>query len=891
MPRLPWIVVFGCAAAAPAHAEEDDPFALFDLPRDEPEDEVRCDVEPLPWPCLMRTGEPEAAPAEVRETIDRRDLWDLGAGDVSHVTGAARALGAWVEADGRISLAGATQVEHRWTVEGFPIDSLANGGPDTRIPLAFLETIEVVTGGVPASARASTGAIVDVRLRGGGPARGIVRAWTGAAAPDRPLRPAPDVFDPLSLELDDPWAVGAVATGGGPANLGVLDREWIFLGGSMTVAGDGATRIARRLQDGDGDGRYDRQDGLLVTETIDRQRRGGAIAPSMAMMLRLGGGEGAHDVAATVLATMAMGTRKSGEGTAAATTAFRTVFTGDAFVTWTSRWPRTELTVTAGWHRAAQRDSAHEPGAGDQVQIATAYVPAPGDVPEDAAYAAACADGDAASDDPFPLVFNCPLPTGYYLRGGVGQLFDLVGDRPAITAEVARRFRAGGRHRAAAGVTGEDARWVVDWRWSGGALERRLTEDAILTSRFVTTEGPGLDDDCGDVGPCRWLDVATEVYRTRHLAAWLEDAWQPARGLTVQAGLRWESMEVGEAIRFTDQLAPRAGVALDPTGRGRARVHASWARLHPVLPPGLGTIVADEPAVHTRLDAPFGRTDVLAPNGGIPVAADLEAPVVDELVAGVEWMIADRLHLGALVRQRSLRHGMETVAGTLDNPGDVAGGALPVRRDSQDLQVWLGNAPDARVHARVGWIRSRQRGSWPGPADPIEGVTLYDGSFEGASANDHGRLPLDLPHRLIAETTMAGRRAGLDLTLGLRFEVASGRPVGALAGPDGEVRLLPRGSVGRMPTTSAAILHVAARRGRFELALDLVDVFDRRAPAAVDERWTTAEDVRPIEGGSEADLLWVRDIDGRRVLPNRAYGTATRYRAPLAGRLSLSAAF
>jgi hypothetical protein len=883
------------ALVLPSTAHADDPFDLFGLPDpEEPADPpASCDGDAPPWPCLVRSdGEPDAAPAEIRESIDRRDLWDLGAGDVGHPTAAARALGAWLEADGGVALAGATSLEHRWTVEGFPIDSLANGGAETRIPLAFLETIEVITGGAPASARASTGAIVDVRLRGPVEDGVAARIWTAASAPDRPVRPTPGTYDPLSLELDDPMAIGMVVTGGGPARVGAVDREWIFLGGTMTMSGDGATRIARRLTDADQDGLYDRDaDGVVGTEVVDRQRRGFAVAPNMTMLLRLGAGEGAHDLAATVLATVQIARRMSGEGTEAATTAVRSSFAGDAFLTWTSRWPRTELTVTAGWHRATRRESPAEPGAGDRVQIATAYVPPLADIPEDEAFVTACTDSVDPAVDPYPFVQNCAIPTGFYLYGGVGQLVDLVGDRPVVTAEVARRFRAAGRHRAAAGVTGEDARWVVDRRWSGGALERRLTETAILTSRFVDTAGPGLDDDCGDVGPCRWLDVATETYRTRYLAAWLEDAWRPARGLTLQAGLRWESMQVGDAIRFTDQLAPRVGVGLDPTGRGLGRVFAAWSRLHPALPAGLGTIVADEPEVYTRLDSPIGTTHVLAPNGGLPVAADLAAPVVDELVAGVEWVIADRLQLGALIRQRSLRHGMETVAGTLDNPGDVAGGALPVRRDSRDLQVWFGNALDAWVHVRVGWVRSQQRGSWPGPVDPTEGVTLYDSSFEGATGNDHGRLPLDLPHRLIAETVFAGRRAGFDLTCGLRFEVASGRPVGALAGPDGEVRLLPRGSVGRTPTTSTAILHVAARRGRFELAVDLVDVFDRRAPAAVDERWTTAEDVLPIEGGSEADLVWARDLDGRRVAPNPGYGTATRYRAPLAGRVSLSATF
>jgi len=75
------------------------------------------------------------------------------------------------------------------------------------------------------------------------------------------------------------------------------------------------------------------------------------------------------------------------------------------------------------------------------------------------------------------------------------------------------------------------------------------------------------------------------------------------------------------------------------------------------------------------------------------------------------------------------------------------------------------------------------------------------------------------------------------------------------------------------------------------VSLDLLDVFDRRTPAALDERWTLDDDVRPIEGGSEADLLWVRDVDGGAVRPNRGHGRATTYTAPLACQLALTATF
>src|SRR5688500_8371276 len=82
-----------------------------------------------PWWCISED-------AALREELDAERLWLLGVGDASQVAAAARALGAWLEPGGGLALGGASGLEHRWLVDGFPIDSLATGGPETRIPLA-----------------------------------------------------------------------------------------------------------------------------------------------------------------------------------------------------------------------------------------------------------------------------------------------------------------------------------------------------------------------------------------------------------------------------------------------------------------------------------------------------------------------------------------------------------------------------------------------------------------------------------------------------------------------------------------------------------------------------------------------------------------------------------
>lgn len=832
---------------APALARADDPDRLFGFddeppPRDEDAAEVPCTDAP-DFACV-----PEGA--VITERLEPARLWDLGAGDGTWITAARRALGASTDPFAPApAFAGASALENRWTLDGLPVDAVTDGAPELRVPLAFLRSIDVHSGGLPASARSSTGAVIDGHLRGGvGDDAMELRLWLGAGAPTRDLRVAPDTFDPLTLELDPLRSLTLVATVGARIERLRSVRAWWFAGFGFDADGDGTTRVAKRLRDADADGRYDRDDdGALITETIEARELPGHVF-SVPYLARAGAG----GAAVTLIGAVTDDARRSADGTVEATTVHRSTSVMDLLGTYRGRWGDTELSISGGWHHARRGES----GA-DGVQRGTAFIPDAADVPDDAAVAEACAR------DPLALA-PCPVATGYYARGGAGLLTGTTADRPTLAAEVARRF---GDHRVALGATMEDARLRVHRRFSGGSIERALAEDIVFTTRFATCDG--------DV--CEPLDSSTRIYRTRAIAGYLEDRWRPIAGLTVQGGLRWESMEVGTALRFRDQLAPRLAIAADPSERGKTRLFVSWGRYFPLLPASLGPAVVGQDDLLSVLDSGLGPTESINRGDPLDVADGIEPPMVEEVVAGAEAVVVDRLHLGFTYRERWLRRGLDDVALELTNP------AL-LRRDSRDVLAWFGNAPDAGVHVRVGYARTRQDGSWAGPFDPTEGTTLYRSSFEGAP-NSLGRLPLDTPHRLFIETIARRRLGGWDLTLGARFQLASGMPVGVVAGADGEVPLLPRGDAGRTPTTSSATLHVGLVRRGWSIGLDVVDVFDRRAPVAVDQRWTM-DDVQPIEGGDEADLLWLRTIDGDRARVNASYGAATRYAPPVAARLS-----
>lgn len=863
--------------ARPAHADDapgadadarDAREELFFGPEPDPEPEpVAQDcTRGLDWACVLTAGpRPDPAPGELRETLTREALEALGARGVGHDAAVGWAAGT-ARDDGGVALAGASSLEHRWLVDGVPVESLTVGGAGLGIPLRFLDAIDVIAGGSPASRRLSTGATIDARLRDGEVATAEAWARGGVAAPRRELETF--FYDPLVLDADDHRGASAGALVAAPWRGAPVDRAWGLVGYEGSVRTDGATRIARTILDADGDGVSD----VVLERALD------AVAHAHAAIARLGLGHGVHDLELTGLGVVAVDPRLSADGELDAAALRRTDAAVLAAARWRSRWADTELAVDASWFATRHRERGWTAAADDTVQIGTAYIPAAADVPDDVAFAEACAAG------------VCPVPEGYYVRDGAGLLQQLDGDRPSLSAEVVHHLAGapgGGVHRVAAGAAVEDARLVITRRFSGGEIERRLAEDIVFTSRYVALD-PAGPDDCGDdAGPCRYLDEAVTTYRTRQLAAWLEDTWRPTRDVTAQAGVRWESMEVAHDVRFRDQLAPRVAVVVDPGARGRSRYFVTWARSYPLIPALVGLDVSGGPDILTHLDSPVGSAESLTEGRAIAIDPALEPSPVDEAVLGGERVVEDAFVLGAAWRARWMMRGIDDVGGVLVNPGrglDAGGDRLT--RVAHDALAWFGTPPGGRLELRVTYLHSRQRGSWAGPYDPRQGAVLWTSDFAG-TANEAGRLPQDLPHRLDVRAIARHGWGAWRLVAGARLVVASGRPYSALDA-DG-APLVPRGEAGRLPPLGSATLAASLSRGAWTFGLDLVNPFQVRTATEVDERYTF-DDTGTIHGGDLADLMWAKrdDVEGAPLRRSPAWGHATRAQAPAFVQLTAS---
>jgi hypothetical protein len=176
--------------------------------------------------------------------------------------------------------------------------------------------------------------------------------------------------------------------------------------------------------------------------------------------------------------------------------------------------------------------------------------------------------------------------------------------------------------------------------------------------------------------------------------------------------------------------------------------------------------------------------------------------------------------------------------------------------------------------------------------DPRQGTNLLAGSDWDFNASSlYGPLPTDIGARVFIEAERSARLGTVDLTVATRLTAASGRPRNVLAnGVDGIVELLPRGSAGRNPVITQANLRLAVRWRGVDITLDVFNLFDRRTVTSLDEIYSD-DAVRPIEGGSATDLVFLKSESGAAAHRRTAFQLPLVYQLPLSATLGVHKAF
>ena len=862
-------------------AYADDPHDLFGLGR-EPKPAAApapsCDV-PHTFGCATVTDPlDDTSPYGLTSWLSASYLLRLPVADARHDAVASYALGASRDETG-VAFAGATGLENRWSIDGAPTDSVRTGGGETRLPLTFLDGIAVSAGGFTARDRASTGGTIDAQLRRGGDHHTLeAHAWEGltGAGRERPIASLSYFVRRLAVKAGPDASLSVVATGPlAPLSTLAGGKAWYALGVAPALAITELRWRAARLVDIDQDGTIDGLPDVLLepieltaTNTTDW---------SIPAMARAGVDRGPHHLELTLVGHATETARFLANSTMQAGGTDRLDLVGDAIATWRGRWKTTRAKVQLAWHRSDHREAAHDPAAADLPQLLTAYVPTT--LAEDPILAMKCNDGT------YPNIPQCPVPFGYFASGGAGPLVDVVADRPTMTAEVAHQID---HNVLRAGATLEDARLVITSRFTGGVQQRSLFEGHLDELRYV--DGACEED---PETPCAYAASSELRYRTRYTAAYVEDTFSPTRDIRVDGGVRWELMWVGPRLHFSNELAPRLGMSWDVLGKGRSRVWWSMGRTHAMLPAGLGTtVISRDATVHDTVITNVGHSRSTDAGSAYRVESGVEPMAQDEVTAGAELGLSKTFQLTAWAQGRWLRRGLETTQNGFDNPGRA--GELPATRETEALAIAIATAPTATLTLRAGYLVGRTVGTFAGPYDPQLGITNYDTDAYDVgftTPNELGRLPTDLGHRVFFEADRRSRVGAVDLSIATRLSLASGRPRNALARTDvGTVPLIPRGGVGRSPLLTQANVRVAARWREFDLTLDVFNAFDHDTSTNRDELYTTGE-VRPIEGGSYTDLVFLKTVGGATPVRRNQYGLPTAFQSPIAASLGLHRAF
>jgi hypothetical protein len=855
-----------------------------------------------------------------------------------------------------VAFAGSTSLENRYFIDGIDVTELGLGALGTTLPDAFIDQLRTIASGAGPELGRATGGFIEVATKHGtnewhGSVFGsFTPSWLAATPKEVP-------HYPQTIDVSAEWAYSAELGFdlGGPI---VKDRLWFYVGFAPQLARVDYTRRIEsqtdcRLLEPDGslsrcrpeyaDGRpdLDPKTGFPIVDTVASEVREAPIQ-SYPAIARVDAAITPEHQASLTAIVLPSSLDQPGLIGLASTGTSTTQLASDIGAHWMSKLldGALELDGRLAWHHSGTEVGAIDPDVATHPQR-TVAVSSFADLAqyggESPQAIAACTD--RGPGDAFPRITNCPI--GSYTIGGPGLISRDVQDR--YSARVAATARVHG-HAVTAGVEVNDERDAMAQVDSGGYVSIEFGEGTTFVQRFVD------DRTCSRVMggvSCRALtslDDATRHYASLEGAAFVRDAWQPLPGLVFDVGVRYEAQHIryptelqntvdpingfyygNDLLDLRHELAPRIGIAYDPTREGRANLYAHWGRYYGSIPLSVAETVTQHrissldyvcPPSQPACANPALLGSSLYPVDPTLVAHDLAPEYVDELVAGGLVEIARDWNVGATFVDRRLGNVIEDVAThgnpeTIANPGPAYGYDTPARYyDAITLSV---DRRFSTLYLRAAYTYSHTWGDYPGDVSYDNAQlmphlsTQYD--IAGLLANHRGALPQDRPHLFRVDAAAPGRlgRHGT-VVLGASIVAMSGAPETALAGEaiygPNESYLLPRSAFGRTPGTVQLDLHIAYRHSfasgrRAEVYTDIFNLFDTQSVSSVDNSYAAPiASAQPISGGNYSDLIWIKATsfgtgeETRDPLQrNTTFHQPTAYYPPLSARLGFRLTF
>jgi hypothetical protein len=854
---------------------------------------------------------------------------------------------AWADTYGT-SVAGSTSPENLYVVDGLPVNSPALGVLGTLLNVELISEARILTSGFLPEYGRSTGGVVSVVTKSG--SNEFHGSLFGTLSPGALTASARGVSQPLGTlvgrtELRYLADVGVEL--GGPI---LKDRLWfqVALVPSL-VRYDVEREFRARELDASGQPVLDEEGNIVTVPLEGTEQQWMARQRAVQYLAKLTGRLSEdHSATLSILGTPATsgGEREMSLNTAGVpelgvagrleTQASRRergaldIVIGESSAFFARR---LLVDVSLGWHtESSYRRAGDGSRAGDttgMVTIPRVELQRTRSLPELEPTLNLEACGPAGSPE---ALARCPLRN--YSLGGPGDLREMDLERLSARGVSTLLFEARGRHLLKAGVDAEWLRMESQRAVGGGRTLRESADGSYFEdARFGTLAGPDTPF---------FQQVQQAFSRSRAVGLFVQDAWSPLEGLTLEAGGRHDiqvlSSEGRKALVLGSQWSPRLGVVADPTRKGRSRLFASLSRYYEGVPLDMADrAFAGEATLRSRISA--SQCQPLQADGcpddaprlvqrpvrdanrrwlGLGTGQAYVDPLVQpqsvlEVSAGAEYELWPRTRLGVTYVHRELERVLEDMSRNdgvsyfIGNPGFGFATDFPEGERRYDAVTALVSRDFSEGWlAQLSYTYSKLRGNY-------EGLFLSDSGqldpnitaafdVESLLINSEGVLPGDRRHRLKALAARSFQWGPVGMDVGLVYRGSSGPPFSYLgAHPvlgNGYTFILPRGSAGRLPWTHRVDARLAARWKvgsgvAASVGVDIFNLFNFQKPTAYDQNYTSTA-VEPIPGGSVDDLAELKNVNGAPLPPeaiNPRFGQPTAHQPPRSVRLGFRLSF
>ena len=760
--------------------------------------------------------------------------------------------------DGRgTAYSGSTSLENRYLVDGIDITGLTYGDVGTPVLNDFVHEIQAITGGYDAQYGRSTGGIVNIITRSGtdqfrGSVFGLARPGFLSVRGEL----APSNSSSIDVTSDNAYSGHFGFELGGPI---VKKRAWYYLGVAPQLSRTDYTRITKRQTDcrlredsgalstcqssnADGVPDVDPETGFFITDELDRETRS-ATSQSTTILAKVNVAATKNDQAQLSLIALPSASRTPALLGLPSTGQRAWGLTTDTAARWTSKLGdgATEVEALIAWHRSTLNTGSIDPTADTtplQVLLGGDLARISNYGGESAATAGGCADNSGG--DPYTLITNCP--STQYSIGGPGSLSRDLEERRAARVGILHRIKMLGSHELKAGLDIEDDHKRTTRAFSGGGYVFNFGS-AVEVHRYVELAPPGSMDPrydrvCTTPDPegrtdrmlrCRYIggleDPSTRIDgQTVNWGAYIQDSWQPLRGLTLNAGLRYEEQRLRYAARLrntidaltgnrvgdtamtlTGNFAPRLGVVYDPTHEGRAKIYGAWGRYFEGIPMDINDRSFGSEVSQTQLyangcgpiDPRTGFSDGakclttpqspdaqnLLGSSGVLVAPGIKAQYLDESMIGAELALPSSFVFGAAVQNRRLGRVIEDVSTDGANTYIIANPGEWSTDEERKLEQQIASTEDKAERDRLQQQLQLYRGirSFDKPVRDYTAIELSlgrrfasglylnasytysrtDGNYPGLISYDNGQVDPNISSQYDLIELLANRRGPL----------------------------------------------------------------------------------------------------------------------------------